>query len=350
MGRFLCKSIRKNDYVLSVDHNWYDYWINSKNTVPSTYTGNIFEPIQWDAPVVPGVDLGHEKAQGKMTGWSALDTLTLANDKLLLTLGVHGHRAQVRNYNVSTGAKQSDVSSSGICPTVGLVYKITPELNFFANHTENFLMGSVVSTSYENAGEVLDPVKTKSNEFGFKYQHGNVLHTLSFFDMKQANNIDVYEGTKKYLRSDGEQRYKGLEYKAIGKINDKWDFIGGFMYLKATQEKTSKGNYDGLRVNGAPNWQATLGVTYHANDRLDLIFRGVYEGSATINNEALHVPAYMKFDFGATYRTKLDTTPVTITAMCYNLTNKNYWQASSTSNNLFVGSPRTFMLSAAFSL
>ena len=101
MGRFLCKSIRKNDYVLSVDHNWYDYWINSKNTVPSTYTGNIFEPIQWDAPVVPGVDLGHERAQGKMTGWSALDTLTLANDKLLLTVGVHGHRAQVRNYNVS---------------------------------------------------------------------------------------------------------------------------------------------------------------------------------------------------------------------------------------------------------
>ena len=340
----------KNEYVVSLDRNWYDYWIDSKQTSPSKFSGNLYERIDWAAPIVPSVDLNHRKTKAQMNGWAIFDTLTTPDERLALTLGVHGHEAEVNNFNVATGAKLNRVDSDGVCPTIGLVYKINPKLNVYANHTENFGMGTLVSTSYENQGDMLDPNKTKQNEVGFKYKNGNFLHTLSAFDIKKANNIDVYvDGVAKpYLMMDGEQRNKGIEYKAVGEISKKINLIGGFMYLDARQAKTTKGISDGLKVNGAPNWSATLGLEYKATEELSLLFRSVYAGSATINNETLDVPGYMKFDIGAKYKTTVNDTPVTLSAMCYNVTDKNYWQASAGSSSLYLGSPRTFMLSASF--
>lgn len=341
----------KNEYVLSLDRNWYDYWINSKATIPGSFSGNLYKKIDWVAPAVPSVELTHKTTQSEMTGWAIMDTLHLAEDKLQVTVGVHGHRAEVNNFNSNTGSKNSTVESDGICPTVGITYKLNPNLSFYANHSENFAMGTLVASSYENAGQVLDPTKTKQNELGLKYKAGEFLHSISAFDIKKVNTIDVYKAgvIKPYLQADGEQNNKGFEYKATGELSDKLTLIGGFMYLDAKQTKTKGGVNDGLVVDGTSKWTATLGAEYKASKDYTLLFRGVYAGAAKINNQTLDVPAYTKFDFGVKYQTKLNETPVTITAMCYNVTNKNYWQGSSGSSSLYIGTPRTFMISAGFS-
>lgn len=340
----------KNEYILSLDKNWYDYWIDSKSTDPEKFTGNLYDKINWDKPFVPTVELPHKTTTAQMRGWAIFDTLYIDNDKLQLTLGLHGHRAQVHSFDAKTGKLKSSVDSDGICPTFGIMYKITPQLSVYANHSENFAMGTLVGNNYANAGSILDPSKTKQNEIGFKYKNGDFLHTLSAYDINIANNIDVYVSgeSKPYLRTDGEQRNKGIEYKLVGELNKRLNIIGGFMYLDAKQEKTAKGVNDGLRVNGAPNWSATLGADYKLNKDLAVLLRGVYAGTSTINNERLNVPAYMKFDLGLKYKTQINNTPVTLTAMCYNLTNKNYWQASAGSSSLYIGTPRTFTLSAMF--
>ena len=53
----------------------------------------------------------------------------------------------------------------------------------------------------------------------------------------------------------------------------------------------------------------------------------------------------MTYDLGVNYKTKINATPVTFSAMCYNLTDKNYRDAH-TGNGLILSNPRTFMLSA----
>lgn len=58
----------------------------------------------------------------------------------------------------------------------------------------------------------------------------------------------------------------------------------------------------------------------------------------------------MSFDLGLNYKTKINNTPVTLSAMCYNVTGKDYWIPQSGTNYLALSNPRTFMLTAQFDL
>ncbi len=56
----------------------------------------------------------------------------------------------------------------------------------------------------------------------------------------------------------------------------------------------------------------------------------------------------MTFDLGYKHKTKINSTPVTLTAMCYNVLGKDYWISRGTS--VALGAPRTMMLSAQFDI
>ena len=73
-------------------------------------------------------------------------------------------------------------------------------------------------------------------------------------------------------------------------------------------------------------------------------------GKATIINEKFNVPSHITFDLGANYDTKISGTPVTFNAMLHNVFGKNYWLPMASSNNLLLGQPRTFVMSATMHL
>ncbi len=341
----------KNEYLVGADKTWYNYDLsknpNFGNEIDSTTgkltgnwigTGNIYQHNWWPSVERPSYDAAHSQ-DAQMTGWHLVDTLKALDDRLQVTLGLHGHKAT----KSPVGAAKQE--SDAICPTFAASYKVSDAVTVYADHSESFGMGNMVATNkdYANAGEILDPAKTKQNEIGVKVQTGNFLNTFSAFQITQANTVDKYENGKKYLRLDGEQKNKGFEWAFTGKLADKWDLIGGVMYLNA---KDNKGN----AVNGASKWSGTVGGVYHATDDLSFIGRMTYLGSTTINDGTLDVPSYAKFDLGASYKTKLNNTPVTFDLMCYNLTGKDYWSARSGASTLNLGAPRTVVLSANFEL
>ena len=82
--------------------------------------------------------------------------------------------------------------------------------------------------------------------------------------------------------------------------------------------------------------------------RPNAVMHEIYTKHVTTVNEQLQTPSYMTYDLGVNYKTAFNKTPVTLTAMCYNLTDKNYWTAYG--NNLILSSPRTLMLSATFDI
>lgn len=335
----------KNEYTVGVDKNWMTYALGSNPAFGTggkwSGTGNLYKHNSWANPGITTYDPPHTRDQ-QLAGWHIVDTLKAMDDKLQIMLGLHGH------YNETNNVGKAAQKSHAISPTYALSYRFTPNLTAYAAHTESFGVGALVPSSsggisYANAGEILDPTKTKQNEIGVKVKAGNFLHTVSYFEIKQANNIDVLDGGLWYKRTDGTQKHKGFEWAATGSIGEKWDLTGGFMYIDAK-------DYKGQAVNGAAKWSATAGVIYHANDAWSILARATYLGSSTINTGKLDVPAYFKFDLGASYKTVLGHTPVTFNAMCYNVTDKDYWIARSGSSSLIVGAPRTFVLSAEFSL
>lgn len=341
----------EHDVTFAVDKAWHSIKgakDSHNNGTMGSVGGNIYTGIYGNNVSFPSIQ---PVLTSKDQYWGASLADTLKYKKAQLLLGVHKHSASVDSYNKNTGKVSSHVDSDAICPTYGFVYQPDEHISMYASHSENFDKGTAVSSTYENAGEILDPAKTKQNEIGVKYENAGLVTSLGLFEITQANNIVVSRTgyTRDFLLQDGEAKYKGVELSVNGKIAPKWNVMGGFMYLKAEQDKTAKGTNDGKRVNGVAKWNAVAAIEYQADESFSIIGRGVYVGKADIFNEQLTVPSHMTYDLGLNYKTKINTTPVTLSAMCYNLTDKDYWDAH-TGNGLILSNPRTFVLSAQFDI
>ena len=344
----------EHEYVVSADRNWKTSyggeWADAFGPGVSGYTiyGNVNHPTAGVKPDTDPFKAPCPKSQElTINGWNLVDTISFADGKYQIVGGLHGQSLKKHSPGAAE-AKYSDVS-----PTWAFLYKPTDNLTTYFSHTENFFDGALVSTKgssvygqpYENAGKYLDPYKYKQNEFGIKYKGGNLLHTLSFFKIEKPNYGDVWHDGKLYYGEFGKQANKGIEYSFAGSVSEKFDIIGGFTWLDTKQATQTASN--GKKVNGVPEWSATVGVTYRQNDNLKYLARARYMGNSYIQDEKLKVPSFFLFDVGANYTTKLNETPVTFKAMVYNLFDKKYWNPMN-SNSLAIGMPRTFTLSAEF--
>ena len=345
----------KNDWVVNVERSEFkrdrDNHVSDANKYP--VIGNIYTGSFTSKPNVVWDPITHQYTT-VMWGWSALDTITTPDKKVELTLGMHGHRVETTNYDngSSSGLRRTSDATS---PVAAVVYKASPNLSFYADHTETFSEGSAVGSNYNNDGEMLPPTKTKQNEIGMKVQSGGLLHTLSLFDITQENAIDVPVtlGPKYQVRVlDGEERHRGIEYSVVGSLNKKWDAIFGLSYMHAYQNKTQGGANDGRTISGVPRLSGDLALIYKPDDAWKLIGRVNYTGTTSIRETSsyeapIDIPSATILDLGASYKTKIGKNPVTISAMCYNVFDRDYWYGAGT-NSIGLGAPRTFMVSAKF--
>lgn len=339
----------KHDWVAGVDRQWHYYGGARDYAEEDGWSGNIYEGASgnWNPPSFSQSDAAYT-ARNRISGWSVMDTIKTSDEKLTLLVGLNGKSIKRDNYTADGDHRSNNGHYYDVSPSYGISYAFSPRFAVYANHTEEFVQGEIVGNDYTNQGEVLDPYKTKQNEFGIKAKTGDVFHKLSYFDIKKANGIDITNADGSLTRGqDGERRHKGIEYTATGTVADKWNFIGGFMYLDAEQD-TSSAATDGKRPNGIPEWTASLGLEYEASDEFSALMRGNYVGTSYVLDERYKVPSYFTMDLGVKYKTKLNGTPMTLNAMCYNVFDKNYWAPSG--NTLHVGGPRTFMLSAEFDI
>ena len=334
-----------HDYMLSADQNWARSYGGTYRPFTWSGTGNIYRDNSWAAPALPETEAPYQR-KTRLRGWHVVDTIKTSDERTQVTLGLHGHNVHI----VQASGVRTDTSA--ISPMVAVSYRATPAVTAYAAHTESFGLGQTVATGrgYANQGDMLDPAKTKQNEIGVKVRAGNFLHTLSYFEIRQANAIDVMKAGHKYLQYDGEQKNKGVEWGFTGTLMDKWDLIGGITYLDARQSRTKNGINDGKRVDGMPYWSSTLGIVYRPTTAWSLIGRVNYMGESVMSGGKIDVPSHLLFDLGATYRTTMGRTPVTLSAMLCNVTGKDYWNPRGDSTSLGLGEPRTFTFSANFEI
>lgn len=288
----------------------------------------------------------------RVKSYSVVDYMTL--DKWNFVLGAHKHEATSRSYkyknensNEMTGI--DTVKTDDTSPIYGIIYRPGENWSVYASHSENFDAGSSANTTFENYGEVLPPLKTKQNEIGVKYKKNDLLWTLSCYEIKQDNLISVYKTgfDKPFQSKDGEARHKGIELSVNGKLSDKWNIIGGVAHMDAKQEKTTKGELDGIRVNGTSQWTAVLGLEYNPSDAWSILGRAIYTGRTPVMNEKIWAGGYTVFDLGATYRTHVGKVPAEFSLMCNNLLNRDYWEVSR-GNQVYLSLPRTYTFTAKF--
>lgn len=340
----------KHEWVAGVDRMWHYYGGAKDYKEESGWTGNIYHPNTGSfAPPTFAQSDAYYGTHARISGWSVMDSITTGNEKLNILVGLNGKSIAKDSYRPDGSHNKQTGDYYDVSPSFGINYTFNPRVAVYANHTEEFVEGGIVGSKYQNQGTTLDPYKTKQNEIGVKFKTGDFFHKISYFDIKKANSVDVTKPgfSKPFLLVDGEARHKGFEYTATGTLAEKWNLIGGFMHLDAKQKTTSAAT-NGKRPNGVPEWSANLGVEYKANDDFSVLMRGNYVGSSYVRDEKYSVPSYFTLDAGVNYKTSLNSTPVTLRAMCYNVTDKKYWAPSG--NVLHSGGPRTFMLSAEFDI
>jgi len=275
-------------------------------------------------------------------------------DKWDIILGVHKHEAAAKSYNRAKKEFNAAIKSDAVSPTYGFVYAPNDNWSVYGSHSEYFDTGASVGAGYLNTGEVLDPIKTKQNEIGVKYKKNDLLWTLAYYDIKKDENID--HGRKGnssapsgYLLRDGETRTKGVELSVNGKLTDKWSIMAGMAHMNAKYDKTSNGKFDGKKVAGVSEWSGVLGLQYEPSKDWSIIGRAVYTGESPLVKSGLNVPGYVVYDLGVTHETHFGKVPATLSLMCYNLFDKDYWmvsRGSATSDWIYLSTPRTFTFTA----
>ncbi len=177
---------------------------------------------------------------------------------------MNGNPAAGAPEDPNDSGKQSFTSTD---PVVGVLYKINPHLNVYANYGQGFETPTLSEFAYRPDGksgfnEALQPSKSRDYEAGLKGSWSSTKFDLAVFKIKTRDDIVVglsNDGRTSFANAGSTNR-RGLE------LNVAQAFSGGFgadfayTYLRA---RFDSGLLDGNRMPGVPqqmiygelNWQ-----------------------------------------------------------------------------------------------
>ncbi len=334
------------------------YAMDYANTLPTNiYSPRYYSRPAFSADALLGNDLDDPGLVGRtrLSSFSIGDTLSFAQDRVLLTLGLRHQKIDVRSYAYNTGAEDAPYKQSRNSPAVGLLVKLTPDVSAYANYIESLAQGGTAPQTHDglpvqNAGEMLAPYVSKQKEIGLKYDGGGLGGGLALFSTDKPR---AYVGDDNVYRASGKDRHQGVELTMFGEVTPAIRVLGGATWLDAKQRDTGAAATDGKRVIGVPRLQANVGVEWDIPgvEGLTVDGRVVYTGSSYANAEnTLKVPGWTRLDAGLRYRTKIDGKAVTWRARIDNIANRNYWASVGGfpgSGYLVLGAPRTYSLTAS---
>ena len=320
--------------------------------VTSLQSGSGYAPSNIYNPSPLPTIAGGRPPQGKsndvtLTSVAIVDTMSFLNDAILVTAGVRRQNVKQDPYNYLTGLPTGNgYDSSATTPLGGVVIKPWHNVSFYANYAEGLSQGTNVGPGYANTGSVLAPYKSKQAEAGVKIDWGRVTTTAALFQITRPSLITTPANVRAY---DGEQRNRGLELTAYGEVMPGLRAMGGITFLRPELTNPTNPAERGNDAAGVPNRTLSAGLDWDTPwvDGLALNGRVIYtSGSYLTTANLLRYPDWTRVDIGARYKTAINGRPVTFRANIENLFDKNYWLTTGTF--VTVGSPRTYLVSAAF--
>ncbi|NBH75069.1 TonB-dependent receptor [Rodentibacter pneumotropicus] len=333
---------RKNAYVMDFFNtfatNLYNpRYINSISYAPNAFRGNdLSSPALTNRVVLTSFALG--------------DTLSFLEKTLQVTLGARWQQLSSKDFAYNTGVQSAAYKEAKLSPSIGVVYRFTPEFSVYGNYIESLSQGDTAPSNAINQGQTQKPYVSKQKEIGVKYESDSGFGaSLALFSTEKPRG---YLDTNNFYTTKGQDRHDGAEINLYGQITDNTRLLGGVTFLHAKQRNTGSSTTDGKYTIGVPKLQGNLGLEYDvkAIEGLTLESRVTYTGSSYADPQnTLKVKDWTRVDIGARYIALLGNTPVTLRARLDNLTNKKYWESVGGYPNygyLVSGAPRTLSVSA----
>jgi len=366
-ARALEAGLRGTLHTGPVRHEWniggtrlaMDAGSSTSRPTPS-FRSNIYAPVQMplaastDHPAIP-------TSRTELGSAAIADTMSFAEDRVRLTLGLREQRVSVAGYaplssNVNSWQnmlvyQSSRYAAKATTPMVGLVVKPLPGLSLYANYIEGLTSGQQVSDrSATNYGAVFPPMKTRQTEVGAKWDLGTWTNTFAIYELKKPSLINVYSGTSYAVDGSGEQRNRGFEWSVFGQVARGVRLLGGVAFTDGKLTRTARGVNQGNTPFASPKWKLNLAAEWDVPGvpGLTLNARAIHNSWSWANSaNTQRLPAWTRYDIGARYATEVAGKPTTFRAAVQNVTNKAYWDAGFYDGLLVLNAPRTILLSAS---
>lgn len=138
----------------------------------------------------------------------------------------------------------------------------------------------------------------------------------------------------------GEQKHRGFEMGAQGKIGDSWFVTSSMMYLDA--EYQTGDAREGNTPIDAPEWSANIWTRYEVTDNFAMNFGAIYVGERFADTaNTITKDGYVRFDVGAAYTMDIMGKDVSIRANVRNLFDTEYLDGGS-DKMVTIGQDRNF--------
>lgn len=281
-----------------------------------------------------------------LSSLAVADTMSFADDRVLLTLGLRDQTIELENFSQATGASTARYRENAVSPLVGVVFKPIDSVSLYGNYTAGLTRGATAPATAANAGETFAPYKSKQYETGIKVDWGTLTTQASVYQISRPNSLT--DPITNIFSFEGEQRNRGLELSAYGEVRPGLRMMASAAFNDAKLTRTAGGIDQGNDAVGIPERVFTVGVDWDTPWVSGLSLNGrVINTSSVYYNTAntLSVDGWTRLDVGARYRTRVSGKDVVLRANIENLLDEETWIMSGTYAT--VSAPRTFVLSAA---
>lgn len=318
--------------------------LHRRLTNGSLVTSNIYSPTVAPTQFANEISDRPRLSDSELTGLSIADTLSVLDERVLLTLGVRRQGIEAHNYLSNVGTLTSSYDKSAVTPVVGLVVRPVDNISLYANYVEGLARGDVAPQNASNFGEVLQPYVAKQYEAGIKVDFGRIATTFSAFEISKASG----ELSAGRFAATGEQRVRGLEFNVSGELTPDVRILGGVSLLDGTLTKTAVAANVGNTPIGVPNIQANIGAEWDLPWMRELTVNGavIYTGRQFVDAANKQpIPEWTRLDLGARYTTAINGKKTVFRANIQNVTGESYWSSVASFGTFFLGAPRTYLLS-----
>jgi len=325
----------------------YEYY-RSDMVYPATGSSNaygvdIFDPSKdYGKLPPPYTSLSDSVAREESYALNFQDQIYFTQN-LIGSVGVRYESVETSSHNRVNGNRSSYDRDSTV-PRVGVLYKFTPQISGFANASRSFKPNGTDSN-----GNVYDPETGVGYELGTKVSlfQGRLGATLGLFHITKEN-VKTPHPDPMVLDSItvGEQRSRGFDLQITGKLTDELRLIAAYAYIDAKVTKDNRANYQGNRLAGVPEHNASLFAVYALPRGLEVGAAYTYIDARKANvTSAFELPGYRLVDLFARWRV---SDRLNLTLNLNNLLDKEHYTRGWGTWAGVPGDPRNFKLTANY--
>lgn len=319
----------RHDVLLG--NNGFD-WNNYNPRDGRTMTlgqATLAAPVLYPEPVWPDFRKYYQSAAQRQQSLMFADVMEW-DPHWQVMLGASYSWMKLVSYN-RTGAVTRRSSDHGASPHVSVMYHPDPVDSVYVSYGDTLQPGDAAPVGTANAGEVLDPYRSRQWELGYKTQRQAFDASLALFRIVRpfafSDSTALVNGLPLF-RESGRQRNHGVEGMLSGHVTPDLDMTLMLSYLDPRIVSSGNVMSRDRQIVGLSRWSTSL--------QADMRVRAVRGLSVNARFLALNrragnyantywIGGYGRLDLGARWHKTLSGHDTVWCLTINNVTNKRYW-------------------------